>query len=180
MPMKALAPCARGRDRFRALNFEETASTRPVVRIDDDQTYTTSLDIAAYCRKRHCDVLRAIENLNCSEHFHRRNFAEIAVPDSRGLSQKAYRITRSGAAFLITGFTGAEAGRFKEAYINEFDRMEAVIRAKAIPASAAPVDLDDPGGPGVAVTPAGYRPQAAQARAGGGLPVTPTPTTPQR
>jgi phage antirepressor YoqD-like protein len=52
-----------------------------------------------------------------------------------------YEITRSGAAFLIGGFTGPEAGAFKEAYIDEFDRMEAALKAR--PAADNVVSLDE-------------------------------------
>jgi Rha family phage regulatory protein len=102
----------------------------PIVRMRDGNTYTTSLDVAAFCRKRHADVLRAIENLNSSEEFRQRNFALAYVPDAQGKERPAYDITRSGAVFLISGFTGAEAGRFKEAYINEFDRMEEALKSR--------------------------------------------------
>lgn len=108
----------------------------PVVRVRGVETYTTSLDVAAYCRKAHKNVLRDIENLNCSETFKRLNFEPCFYQGDNGKELPAFNITRSGAAFLITGFTGEEAGRFKEAYITEFDRMEALL--KALPAPAHP------------------------------------------
>jgi phage regulator Rha-like protein len=40
-----------------------------------------------------------------------------------------YRITRDGFTFLCMGFTGAEAAKWKEAYINAFNEMEAALQA---------------------------------------------------
>lgn len=37
-------------------------------------------------------------------------------------------MTKDGCVFLITGFTGREAARFKEAYIARFNEMEAALR----------------------------------------------------
>jgi Rha family phage regulatory protein len=120
-------------ERIQDMPPEPELVDNPVVRVRDHDTYTTSLDVAAYCRKRHADVLRAIENLNCSPAFHQRNFAFVSYPGANGEQRPAYDITRSGAAFLIGGFTGPEAGAFKEAYIDEFDRMEAALKAQALP-----------------------------------------------
>jgi hypothetical protein len=41
---------------------------------------------------------------------------------------KMYEMTKDGFVFLAMGFTGPEAGAFKEAYIVEFNRMEAACR----------------------------------------------------
>jgi phage regulator Rha-like protein len=39
-----------------------------------------------------------------------------------------YYLTKNGFVFLVMGFTGEEAGRIKEAYINAFDQMESQLR----------------------------------------------------
>lgn len=38
-----------------------------------------------------------------------------------------YTMTKDGFVFLIMGFTGKKAAAFKEAYIAEFNRMEAEL-----------------------------------------------------
>ena len=41
-----------------------------------------------------------------------------------------YYITRDGFMFLVMGFTGKTAAKWKEAYIKAFNEMEAKIRAE--------------------------------------------------
>jgi Rha family phage regulatory protein len=40
-------------------------------------------------------------------------------------------MTKDGFTFLVMGFTGAEAAKFKLAYITAFNDMEAKLRAPA-------------------------------------------------
>ncbi|WP_440867560.1 Rha family transcriptional regulator [Symbiopectobacterium purcellii] len=42
---------------------------------------------------------------------------------------KIFTMTKDGFVFLIMGFTGKKAAAFKEAYIAEFNRMEAQLYA---------------------------------------------------
>jgi Rha family phage regulatory protein len=88
---------------------------------------TTSLAIAKAFDKNHADVLRSIRNIECSECFRLSNFAESSYLNQQGKEQPMYEMTRDGAVFLIMGYTGKEAARFKEAYINAFNRMEAEL-----------------------------------------------------
>ncbi|RBP79092.1 transcriptional regulator [Marinomonas rhizomae] len=96
----------------------------PVVQIINDQITTTSTDLAKCFGKRHSDVLRRVEKLECSAEFNERNFALVEYEDGKGESRPMYRITRDGFVFLAMGFTGAKAAQFKEAYINAFNQME--------------------------------------------------------
>jgi len=91
------------------------------------QAKTTSLAIAKAFDKNHRDVLKSIRNLECSEEFGERNFAQSSYLNQQGKEQPMYEITRDGAVFLIMGYTGKEAARFKEAYINAFNRMESEL-----------------------------------------------------
>ena len=94
----------------------------------EKQAVTDSLIVAERFDKRHADVLRAIENLECSAVFSQRNFALTSRQDQQNKPQKYYQITRDGFAFLCMGFTGKDAARFKEAFITAFNRMESIIR----------------------------------------------------
>jgi Rha family phage regulatory protein len=100
-----------------------TTSPDPVVHVRRNQVTTRNLDVAEYFGKRHKDVLKAIQNLECSEEFNRRNFAPIFYKDSYGRKQSAYEITKDGFTMLAFGFTGKKAAEFKERYINAFNRM---------------------------------------------------------
>ena len=83
---------------------------------------------AEHFGKLHKDVLRAIRNLECSAEFNGRNFAPVDYIDEKGEPRPMYRITRDGFAFLAMSFTGKEAARWKEAYIDAFNAMEAKLR----------------------------------------------------
>ncbi|MDN6874080.1 Rha family transcriptional regulator [Pseudomonas citronellolis] len=98
------------------------------VELVDGQITTTSLDVAAHFKKRHDTVLRAIRLLECSAEFTARNFAVSEYTDSTGRKLKQFRMTRDGFAFLAMGFTGKEAAKWKEAYINAFNRLEQELR----------------------------------------------------
>lgn len=120
--------------------FEVTANTvedqldegvfRALVSVKGDQVVTNSRIIADIFGKSHKNVLRAIRQLSCSEVFSRRNFEPTDFIDKNGDIQPQYLITRDGCMFLIMGFTGAKAGAFKEAFINAFNWMEAMIRER--------------------------------------------------
>lgn len=108
-----------------------TPAIRPHVEIVNGQPLTHSLKIAEHFGKNHKDVLRAIEQLDCSPAFRERNFAptsaSVPMPNGGHRQIPAYTITRDGFTFLVMGFTGKEAAQWKEAYIEAFNRMEASL-----------------------------------------------------
>lgn len=106
------------------------------VTLEDGRPTTTSLIVAEVFGKQHRDVLRAIRNLDCSQDFHQRNFAqasqEVTQPNGGVAKYPCYRMTRDGFTFLCMGFTGKEAAQWKEAYIQAFNRMEAELQQRNI------------------------------------------------
>ncbi|HGJ5900037.1 Rha family transcriptional regulator, partial [Arsenophonus apicola] len=107
----------------------QLSTITPKVTVHNDKAITTSLDVANYFGKRHDNVLRAIEDLDCSEKFTVLNF-EVCYKNNElqnGKPQKYYEMTKDGFVFLVMGFTGKKAAQFKEAYIAEFNRMEAQL-----------------------------------------------------
>ncbi len=90
----------------------------------NDQAVTTSRLVAERFGKRHADIIRRLENLECSTDFTERNFALSAYKDATGRKCKEYQITRDGFSFLVMGFTGKDAAKFKEQYIKAFNLME--------------------------------------------------------
>lgn len=95
------------------------------------QITTTSRHVAEHFNKRHDDVLKRIRALDCSPEFTLRNFAECSRRGSNNKPEPYFRITRDGFTFLCMGFTGKEAAKWKEAYINAFNQMEAQLRQAA-------------------------------------------------
>ncbi|UMT13219.1 Rha family phage regulatory protein [Escherichia coli] len=101
--------------------------SHPDVTIKNGRAVTTSVAIAEFFGKRHERVLDKIRNLDCSSNFNEHNFVSVTYTDAKGEKRPMYQITKNGFVFLVMGFTGKKAAAFKEAYIAEFDRMEAEL-----------------------------------------------------
>ncbi|WP_291973380.1 Rha family transcriptional regulator [Candidatus Symbiopectobacterium sp.] len=91
------------------------------------QSLTTSKNVSDYFGKRNERVLDKIRNLDCSPKFTEHNFVSSEYTDSTGRKLPMYTMTKDGFVFLVMGFTGKKAAAFKEAYIAEFNRMEAEL-----------------------------------------------------
>lgn len=116
----------------------ETINTDNLVIISNNETTTTTLKIAEFFGKRHDDVLKKIKSLDCSPEFTHRNFAVSEYLDSTGKSNLMYNITKDGFVFLTMGFTGSKASKFKEAYINCFNKMEQTLKNNQIQIAPEP------------------------------------------
>ncbi|PSY67336.1 Rha family phage regulatory protein [Escherichia sp. 20412-1] len=103
------------------------ALSHPDVTIENGRAVTTSVAVAEYFGKRHDNVIQKIKTLECSEKFNALNFKDVTYTDAKGEKRPMYQITKNGFVFLVMGFTGKKAAAFKEAYIAEFDRMEAEL-----------------------------------------------------
>lgn len=95
--------------------------------IQDHQVKTDSLKVAEIFGKQHKDVLRKLENLDCSSDFNERNFTLVEYKDAKGENRPMFEMTKDGFIFLVMGFTGAAAAKIKEAYINTFNKMAAML-----------------------------------------------------
>ena len=98
--------------------------------IQDQQVKTDSLKVAEIFGKQHKDVLRKIESLDCSPEFTSAHFCAHVQTIQAGAVQrdsKYYEMTKDGFIFLVMGFTGAAAAKIKEAYINTFNQMLAIL-----------------------------------------------------
>lgn len=95
---------------------------------NEEKLTTTSRKIAEVFEKRHADVLRDIENMNCSEEFRQRNFALSSYKTEQNKNQKEYVVTKDGFVMLAMGYTGLKAMEFKEKYINAFNTMEEELK----------------------------------------------------
>jgi len=116
-----------------------TEHEHPVVTIVNDKAVTTSLEVARHFQKQHGHVIRDIQNLAIPDEFRLSNFGESNYVNEQGKTQPMYELTRDGFSLLVMGFTGAEAMRFKLAYIAAFNAMEEAlrrIREEAIAAAA--------------------------------------------
>ena len=88
-----------------------------------------SLYVAKYFGKNHFHVLRDIENLDCSNEFRQTNFGLTSYKDEQGKKRPCYTMTRDGFTFLVMGYRGKKAAKFKELYIQRFNEMEKTIKS---------------------------------------------------
>lgn len=93
-----------------------------------DTARANSLIVAQMFERRHDNVLRDIKTLDCSDEFRRLNFEESSYINEQGKRQPCVNMTRDGFTFLVMGYRGKKAARFKEAYIRRFNEMESFIR----------------------------------------------------
>jgi anti-repressor protein len=115
------------------------------VRDDGRVPMVNSTVVAKNFGKRHDHILRDIDGLRTSPDLGRCDWfreVETQVPGGNGaaLKVRSFDLTREGFTLLAMGWTGAKALRFKVAYIAEFNRMEAALRATPTPAA----NLNDP------------------------------------
>lgn len=94
----------------------------------NDTARVDSLFVAKFFNKDHNHVLRDIENLDCSDEFRQSNFGQISYKDTYGRKQKAVAMTKDGFTFLVMGYRGKKAAKFKEMYIRRFNEMEQYIK----------------------------------------------------
>lgn len=91
---------------------------------NEERLITTSLKIAEKFGKEHAHVLRDIRDMECSDTFRESNFGLSSYKSSQGKTLPMYEVTRDGFTLLAMGYTGKEAMKFKEDYINAFNAME--------------------------------------------------------
>lgn len=97
---------------------------------------TTSQLVAETFKKPHFQVLRDIDNLECSDCFRESNFVfsfKIREIANGGHKEERYcNLTKDGFTFLAMGYTGKKAAEFKEKYIAAFNAMERTIQQGSI------------------------------------------------
>ncbi len=103
----------------------------------EEKAACTSLDVAETFEKEHKHVLRDIAKITeprsgLSEEFIKRNFTADRYQDTTGRKLPCYQMTRDGFTILAMGYTGELAMKFKEAYIKQFNAMEAALNGRLI------------------------------------------------
>ena len=101
-----------------------------IVLVKNQSVITTSILVAETFERNHRDILRAIKKLDCSQEFNERNFALVEYVDAKGEKRPMYQMTKDGFVFLVMGFTGSKAAKFKEDYINAFNEMHDYINSE--------------------------------------------------
>ncbi|MCP1290954.1 Rha family transcriptional regulator [Chromobacterium sp. S0633] len=98
-----------------------------LILVHNNELRTTSLKVADAFGRLHKNIIQRIESLDCSKEFASANFSAhvqlIEIGRGAKRESKYYEMTKDGFMFLVMGFTGAQAARIKEAYINAFNWM---------------------------------------------------------
>ena len=97
-----------------------------LVELKSNKVVTTSIKVAQYFKKSHQEIIREIENIDCSETFKLNNFFKCFDKTNNIY----FTMTKDGFTFLVMGYKGKKAYRFKEEYIKAFNRMESLLYDK--------------------------------------------------
>jgi Rha family phage regulatory protein len=100
-----------------------------VFRGANDQVMTNSLLVAEKFGKEHRHVLRDIENLSCSNDFRQSNFGLSSYFSQQNKELPMYLISKDGFSFLVMGYTGVQASKFKEDFLSGFNKMESMLKS---------------------------------------------------
>lgn len=114
-------------------NVIPVSPTCDLIEIENGQPVTTSLKVAEIFGKLHKNVLRDIQEKilpHVSSDFAQLNFEPSSYVNEQNKHQPMYYITRDGFTMLAMGYTGPKAMQFKEMYINEFNKMAAMLQKK--------------------------------------------------
>jgi Rha family phage regulatory protein len=103
-----------------------------LVFVKEGQAVTDSLIVAEVFRKEHKNVLKDIRELGCSDEFRQLNFEQSSYVNSQNKEMPMYYMSKKGFTLLAMGYTGKEAMKFKEAYIEKFEEMEQKLKQPKI------------------------------------------------
>lgn len=98
-----------------------------------NQARTNSIKVAEAFKKRHDNVVRNIQGLQCSPEFNALNFEVVEYLDKKGEKRTMWEMTKDGFMFIVMSFTGKKAAMIKEAYINAFNAMAEQLAKRETP-----------------------------------------------
>ena len=94
---------------------------------------TDSLKVAGVFGKQHKNIIQAVRNLlgSAENSAHARWFYESTYLDAQGKQRPMFVMNRDGFSLLAMGLTGAKALQFKVAFIEQFNKMEEIVKQVA-------------------------------------------------
>lgn len=90
--------------------------------------FCSSRQVAETFGKRHANVLRDVQELDCSDNFRELNFEFSSYASEQKKKLPLVYMTKDGFTFLVMGYRGKRAAAFKESYIQRFNDMECFIK----------------------------------------------------
>ena len=110
-----------------------TTDITPIVAIKNNAVVANSRDVAAYFGKA---TLQRPSGHRCPHRSGTRGrieFSSLLLSSCRrGRSYRAFDMTRDGFTLLVMGFTGEKALQLKLRYIEQFNAMEAELKARLV------------------------------------------------
>lgn len=95
---------------------------------ESNEVLTNSLLVAEKFGKDHKRVLQDIRDLKCSNQFRQHNFVLSSYYSDQNRELPMYVMNKDGFTLLVMGYTGETAMKFKEDYIEAFNKMEETIK----------------------------------------------------
>lgn len=91
---------------------------------------TDSIKVAGVFGKQHKNIIQAIRNLlgSAENSAHARWFYESTYLDAQGKKRPMFIMNRDGFSLLAMGLNGTKALQFKVAFIDQFNKMEEVVK----------------------------------------------------
>lgn len=99
---------------------------------ESNQVLTSSLLVAEKFGKDHKRVLQDIRDLKCSNKFRQHNFVLSSYCSDQNRELPMYVMNKDGFTLLVMGYTGETAMKFKEDYIDAFNKMEKILKEQSI------------------------------------------------
>ena len=114
-----------------------------ITRTEDGKLVVSSRRVADDFRRRHSDVIKAIEDKMKVNEILRspKYFIESTYTDKSNRQSKEYLLTKDGFSFIVMGFNGKIADEWKLKYIEAFNAMERKLKEISKPDSYM---IDDP------------------------------------
>lgn len=91
---------------------------------------TDSVKVSQVFGKEHKNILQTIRNMfsSAENSAHVKWFYESAYQDAQGKSRPMFIMNRDGFSLLAMGLTGKKAMQFKVGFIEQFNRMESLLK----------------------------------------------------
>ncbi|WP_257540566.1 Rha family transcriptional regulator [Sphingobium sp. CFD-1] len=104
----------------------------PVFIVKDGAPIADSRNVAKAFGKRHDHLLDKVDGLlRDAPELNGPNFRVVPYEDAKGEIRRAFEMDRDGFVLLAMGFTGKRVLKWKLAYIDAFNRMEAALHNSA-------------------------------------------------
>ena len=110
---------------------DEFITQEVVYRSNKGTPVTDSLKVSKVFGMLHKNVIQAIRGLAENSADVKRWFYQATYEDVQGRPQPLYIMNRDGFSLLAMGFTGPKALQFKVGFIEQFNKMEAMLKEAA-------------------------------------------------